>query len=80
MTSLHWDIFFFNLFYFWQHRVFCTWAFSCSSEQGSLSSCGRWATHSSGFSCEVRALKCVSFGSCGSWALKHRLNSCGAWA
>ena len=25
-------------------------------------------------------LTCAGFASCGSWALKHRLSSCGAWA
>ena len=44
------------------------------------SSCGPQASHCGGFSCETRALGHAGFSSCGSWALKHRLNSCGAQA
>ena len=30
--------------------------------------------------CRARALGYAGFGSCGFWALEHRLNSCGSWA
>ena len=37
------------------------------------------ASHRSGFSCGgVQALGYAGFGSCGSWALEHRISSCGA--
>ena len=57
----------------------CVWAFS---------SCGVLASHCGGFSCcGARALgRWTSVGvvrglsSCGSWALEHRLSSCGARA
>ena len=55
--------------------------FSTCTKQGLRSSCSAWASHFSGFSCcRARALGRMGFSS-GSWALEHRLNSCGtkAW-
>ena len=52
--------------------------FSCHSKQSLLSHFGAWVFHCSGFSwCRVQALGCLRFSSCSSWALEHRLNSCG---
>ena len=61
------------------------WGFSSCGEQGLLSSCSMWASHCGGFSCcGAWALGCMGFSNCGmralwcdSWALEHRLNSCG---
>ena len=46
-----------------------------------LSSCGVWASHCHDFS-SFRALALGHMGliSCSSWALEHRLNSCGPQA
>ena len=39
------------------------------------------ASHCSGFShCGAQALRHSGFSSWSSWALEHRLNSCGSWA
>ena len=47
----------------------CTRAFSSWREQGSLSSCGAWASHISGFSCcGAQAVGHSGFSSCGTWA------------
>ena len=63
--------------------------FSSCGEWGLLSSCGVWASHSSDSSCcRAWALGCTGFRSCGrrglsicsSWALEHRLCSCGPLA
>ena len=59
--------------------------FSGYCEQGLLSGCSAWASHWGGFFlCGAQALGCVGFSgglsSCGSWALEHRLHSCGARA
>ena len=54
-------------------------AFSCCREQGLLSSCGAQASHCSSSSCcRAQALGHQGFSSCSSWALEHRLNSCGS--
>ena len=65
----------------------CPWAFSSCSEQGLLffavrglliavaSCCGAWAL---GVRASIVAVRGLS--SCGSWALEHRLSSCGTWA
>ena len=46
-----------------------------------LSSCSARASHCSGSSCcRAQALGCTVFRSCSSWALEHRLISCGTWA
>ena len=45
----------------------CVWAFSSCGEQG-YPLLWSWAS------------RCGGFSSCVSWALGHRLNSCGAWA
>ena len=53
----------------------CTQAFSSCSEQGLLSSCAVWATHSGDLSsCKARTLGCTA---CGSQALEHGFTSCG---
>ena len=55
--------------------------FSSCGKQGSLSSCGVWAFHCSGFSCcAAQSPGCVGFSSCGCWAPELRLESCGAQA
>ena len=42
--------------------------------------CGMRASHWRGFSYRrAEALELDGFSSCGSWALEHRLSSCGAW-
>ena len=59
------------------HRLF-----SSCAEQGRLASCGVRVSHCSGFSCcGAEAAGCTGLGSRSSWALEHRLNSCGtrAW-
>ena len=59
----------------------CMLAFSHSSEQGLLSSCSAWASHGCGFSCfRAQPPRLPSFSRCGSQALEHKLNSCGARA
>ena len=67
-----------------QSRTRLTWL-SSSSSAGSLllhslfSSFCVQASHCGGFSCcGARDLGPLGFGSCGSWALEHGLNSCGA--
>jgi len=55
----------------------CAWAFSSCSERWLLSSCSTWDSHFGGFSCCWTSV--LGFSSCISWALEHRLNSCGAW-
>ena len=64
----------------------CVRAFSSISERGLLSSYGVWVSHCSGFSCwgacslGIWASVVMLCGlSCGSWALEHRLCSCGTW-
>ena len=58
--------------------------YSRCSEQGFLSSDTVQASHPGGFSYlgaqTLNPLNCTWFSSCGSWAPKHRLNSCGALA
>ena len=56
------------------------WAFPSRGEWGTLSSCGVWVSHCRDFCCGAQALGCAGFSSCSSWALEHRLNSCGPWA
>ena len=62
---------FFFIYYFWLRWVLVALCglFSSCSEWGIPSSCGVWASRCSGFSCEARALECVGFSSCASWAL-----------
>ena len=48
----------------------CVQDFSSCGERGLLSSCGVWASHSSGFSsCRAQALGHTGFSSCGRQAL-----------
>ena len=67
--------------------------FDCAASsllRGLFSSCGKWGAilqlQCEGASlrwllfCRTRALGCEGFSSWGSWALEHRLNSCGALA
>ena len=55
--------------------------FSGCSERWLFSGCSVLAPHYSDFSCcGAGALGRVGFCGCGSWALEHRLNSCGAQA
>ena len=51
--------------------------FFCNCREWTLlSSCGAWASHCGGFSCwGAQAPGCMSFSSCGSWALEHRLTA-----
>ena len=71
---------FFCFFLFAGSSLLCRLFSSCHS-QGLLSSWGALASHCGGFSCwGAWALEWEIFGSCGSQALEHRLNSCGAWA
>ena len=82
--------FFFNVLfiYLWLYWVFtATQAFSGCGEWGLLFSCGTQVSHCSDFSCcRAQALGHTSFSrgvwvnNCGSWALEHRLSSCGVWA
>ena len=52
--------------------------FSCG-DQGLLYCCSELASHCCGFSCcGARTLGCLDFSGCRSWALEHRLSSCGA--
>ena len=83
------QVFFFFLYFFgcagsWLlHRLF-----SSCRKQGLFSSCSVWASHCSGFSwCEAWALGAWAsvlgahgLTSCSSWALEHKLNSCGTQA
>ena len=47
----------------------CTQAFSSCGEWGLFSSCGKRASHCSGFSCcRARVLGCAGVRSCGVWA------------
>ena len=52
--------------------------FSTYGKQGLLSSCGVRASHCTAFSGRRRDLVRAGFSSCGSWALEHRLSSCGS--
>ena len=63
--------------------------FSSYGEWGLVFSCDMWASHCNGFSCcRATGPRCAGFSSCGTWAqcrcgsraLEHGLNSCGAWA
>ena len=57
--------------YFWLGWVFvATCKLSLVAESGgSLSSCGVWASHCSGFSCwRAYAPGCIGFSNCGTWA------------
>ena len=81
--------FFFNLFfYFWLCWVFvAVCGLSLVMASGGYSSLWCAASHCSGFSCRARALgtqasvvMTCGLSSCGSWALEHRLSSCGARA
>ena len=53
--------------------VACLGCAGSSLLHGVFSSFGLQASHCSGFSCGARALGCVGFRSCSSWALEHRL-------
>ena len=47
---------------------------------GLFSSCGVRASHCSGLSCcRAQTPGQLGLSNCSSWALEHRLNSCGAW-
>ena len=79
---------FYLFIYLWLCWVFtATQAFSGCGEWGLLFSCGTQVSHCSDFSCcRAQALRHMSFSrgvwvnNCGSWALEHRLSSCGVWA
>ena len=45
-----------------------------------FASCAAQASHCSGSSCGTGVLQCSGFSDCGSYALGHRLSSCGFWA
>ena len=52
--------------------------FSGCGEQGLLFSCGAQVSHCSGFIyCQTWALGYMGFNGCSSWALEHKLSSCG---
>ena len=69
----------FIYFYFGMCWVFAAaWAFLQLPQVGAVSSCSAQPSHCSGLS--RRKQGCMGFGSCGSWALEHRLCNCGAWA
>ena len=79
----------FYLFIYWLHCVFiAVHRLSLVGRAGATLRCGAWASHCGGFSCcgaqavGARASVVVACGlsSCGSWALEHRLSSCGARA
>ena len=66
--------------HFWLCWVFVPHGLFSSGKRGLLGSCSVRASHCGGFSCcRVWALGHVGFSSSGSWALEHRLNSCGSW-
>ena len=52
--------------------------FSSYGEQGLVSSCGVRASHCTAFSGRLQTRVHAGFSSCGSWALEHRLSSCGS--
>ena len=78
------SFFFFNFIYLFLAVLglhCCTQTFSSCNDQGLLPSCSAWASHCGGFSCcGAGALGCTGFRICNSWALEHRLNSCGTQA
>ena len=63
----------------------CAWAFSSCSEWGATLRCGAQASHCGGFSCcrgwalgtWTSIVMACGLSSCGSWAPKCRLSSCG---
>ena len=58
-----------------------TQAFFYLGTAGVTLHCSVQASHCGGFSCcGAQAQWCMGFSSCGSWALDHRLSSCGAQA
>ena len=72
----------YKFIYFWLRWVFvAVRGLSLVVSSGGYSSL--WCT---GFSLrwllslQSMSSRCVGFSSCGSWALGHRLSSCGAWA
>ena len=81
---------FFLFIYFWSHWVFlAVRGLSLVVEsRGYISSCSVQASHRSDFfHCKAQALGAWAsvvaesgFSSCDSWALEHRLSSCGPWA
>ena len=71
----------FNLFFGCARSSLTHGLFSHRAGQGLLSGCGAQTPPCSGFSyCRAEAPRCTGFGSCGSWALEHRLDSCGPQA
>ena len=59
----------------------CEWAFLWLGEQGLPCSRAAQASHRGGFSCcRAQAPGCTGLSACGSRALEHRLNICGAQA
>ena len=67
---------------FWLCWVFvAVWAFLSLQWAGDALLCRVRASRCSGFSCSrSQAPERSGLSSCSSWALEHRLNSCGAWA
>ena len=83
--------FFINLFYFiyfWLRWVFiAACGLSLAAWSRGYPSLRVWDSHCTGFSCGARALGAqasvvvvLGLSSCGSWALEHRLSSCGTGA
>ena len=74
--------FYYLFFYFWLHWVFVA-VRGLSLVVVSRGYSSLWCA---GFSLwwllslQSMGSRCVGFSSCGSWALEHRLSSCGAWA
>ena len=59
----------------------CCVGFSLAAESGGYSLVSVWASHCNGVSCcGAQALGYSGFSTCGSWALEHRLSSCGTGA
>ena len=57
----------------------CYLGFSAVATSRAYSSCDGQASHCF-FFCRAQDVGYMGFHSCGSQALEHRLNSCGAWA
>ena len=80
---------FYIFIYFWLRWVFiAVCGLSLVVVRGATLRCSAQPSHCGGFSCcgaralGARASVVVACGlsNCGSWALEHRLSSCGAWA
>ena len=62
-------------------RLLCGLFSSFREQEELVFNCGMQASQCGGvFCCRAWILGCTGFSSCGSWALEHRLNSCGARA